>query len=184
MEHYDSKYDGLNILDEFRTKDEAYDQWDDYYGRGYYSYEVYVLTDMTKPGKYQYGLITLEYEPFYVGHGRIGRMKKSWNIDWDNIHTFKQQRILEIGKKGGNIYGYKLGLFYTKNKASVVEKKVMNIIPRELLTNSVINYCPVPLTEKDLNIHLKHLNQTKENKEILHQCMEVIKREKRKLLLI
>jgi hypothetical protein len=148
--------DTLGILEDCRTQreiDYALDDWDAYYGKYPNSYEVYVLLDSTKPGIYKFGTLEFDYEPFYVGHGQIGRSKKSASL-WGqiDIYSFKTKRMKEIAKKRGSIRYYKIGYFQTKTKAFMVEKKLMNLIPRSYLTNSLLHLCEVPIIPKDYEI--------------------------------
>jgi hypothetical protein len=43
----------------------------------YNDYYVYVFLRCDRPGKFKYGKIVLNYEPFYVGKGRVNRIKTS-----------------------------------------------------------------------------------------------------------
>lgn len=150
--------DDFGILDDCDTPkevDQALDLWDKYYGIPPYSYEVYVLMDGTKPEKFVFGPLELNYEPFYVGHGQIGRNRKSAALGRQkDKYTHKVARMIDIvEKKGGVIRSRIINRFYTKNKAFMVEKKLMNLIPRSFLTNSLIHYCEVPLLVEDIGCY-------------------------------
>ena len=130
--------------------DEVHDKWDEYYGKGYCRYEVYVLMDSTIPGKFMFGPLVFDHEPFYVGHGRNGRAKISASIGrQQDKYNFKSKRMKDIQDNGGYIRWTVINRFKTKTKAFVVEKKIMNLIPRNYLTNSLLHLCEVPLLESD-----------------------------------
>ncbi len=153
-----STYDNdlYGILDEHNTQkeiDEAHDSWDKHYGKPPYTYYVYVLLDGTQPGKYTFGPLRFDHEPFYVGHGKGDRIKKSAMLSRQlDKYTHKVKRMQEIEKDGGTIRPQIVGYFYTKEKAFLVEKKVMNLITRKYLTNGVLHLCEVPLRKEDYNV--------------------------------
>jgi len=154
-EKYDEHYDGLGLIEEGMLKkeiDEVHDYWDDYYGEHPYSYETYVLVDSTKPGEYKFGDLTFNYEPFYVGHGKIGRHKKSGSLARQlDKYNFKIKRMIKINNNGGCIRAVIVGRYQTKVKANLVERKLMNTIPKQYLTNSLLHLCEVPLKKEDCN---------------------------------
>ena len=139
--------------------DAVHDKWDDYYGNGIFDYTVYVLQDGTKSGKWQFGPFEFKHEPFYVGSGKKNRPRQSCKLtsnDWDNNRpNAKIVRLKEIAKKGGKIYWNTIGMYQTKKKSLIVEKKIMNLISRELLTNTITPYCSKPLTENDYSNYWK-----------------------------
>ena len=155
-ETYAGKDDDYDLLEDCYNQKEInkiHDLWDEYYGEHPKSYEVYVLTDGTKPGDYNYGPLFFGYEPFYVGHGEIGRHRKSMGVGRQlDKYCFKTQRMIEIISKGGSIRPKIVGYFYTKTKAALVEKKLMNLIPRNILTNSLYHLCEVPLVKEDYKL--------------------------------
>jgi hypothetical protein len=135
--------------------DEQYDLWDIYYGVHPYSYDVYVLTDGTRPIKLNFGLLEFFHDPFYVGHGDIRkrvRESKALGRQKDK-YCLKTIRMIEIVEtRGGSIRPVIIGRFQTKEKAALVERKIMNTIPRSFLCNGTINYCEIPLTLDDCNV--------------------------------
>lgn len=60
-----------------------------------------------------------------------------------------------IENKGGVIREVRIGKFFTKEKASIVEKKVIREIDNKypgILYNSLFSYCKIPLYKEDCNI--------------------------------
>lgn len=135
-------------LHEQHVIDMAHDKWDIYYGQYPYSYEVYTLADPRFQGRYEFGPLRFNYKPFYVGHGELGRALKSsaYGRQLDK-YTHKIKKMKEIKKAGMRPRIYIVGRFMTKNKAFVVEKKLMNLIPD--LSNSLFHLCEIPLLEED-----------------------------------
>jgi len=137
----------------FIQQDEGRDQWDKVYGCPPYEYEVYVLTDPTKPGNYNFDSLHFTHEPFYVGYGKKGKRayesrKLGRQLD---KYSHKVKRIKEI-YEGGSIPRITIiGTYYTETKAKLMEKKLMNTIPRQYLTNSVTHLCEVPIKEEDFS---------------------------------
>lgn len=148
--------DPYGLLEDCKSQkeiDEAHDLWDYFYGEPPYSYYVYVLLDGRRPGKYKFGPLEFTYEPFYVGHGKKDRVKKSGMLSRQlDKYCHKVKRMIEIEKDGGVIRYQIVGYFYTKEKAALVEKKLMNVIPRNYLTNGLIHLCEVPLKKEDYNV--------------------------------
>jgi len=61
---------------------------------------VYALLDPRKPGKYQYGAVQCDYEPFYIGKGTGYRCKKHIYRTENKIKSNKINKIIkETGKK-------------------------------------------------------------------------------------
>ncbi len=67
---------------------------------------VYVLLDTRRPGNFQYGRFTFDYEPFYVGKGkgrrdishfRLGNINKDLNLKKNLKRIHKIRKILELG---------------------------------------------------------------------------------------
>lgn len=136
--------------------DEAHDQWDERYGKPPFKYQVYALLDGRRQGKYEFGPLLFNYEPFYVGCGDKRRAERSARLSRQmDKYTHKVKRMMEIERDGGIIRCQVISYFYTRYKALLVEKKLMNLIPRQYLTNSTIHLCEVPLKEEDYkNINL------------------------------
>lgn len=147
-------YDMLEDCTTYKERDEMFDlYWDESYRETqYYQYETYVLCDSRRPGRYVFGPLQLTHEPFYVGHGKRNRYKKSMALGRQlDKYCFKVKRMIEIIEGGGVIRPVIIGRYYTKRKAEVVERKLMNTIPKDLLENSVFSLCEIPLTKEDCN---------------------------------
>jgi len=130
----------------------AYDEWDKVYGIYPILFEVYILLDGNKPGDWSFGPIELSHKPFYVGCGKLGRHEHSMGKGRQlERHCEKTDRIIEIFRLGGlTAVGYYIvNYFMTKEKAVVVEKKIMRLIGKRYLTNAEFNYCIIPLLEED-----------------------------------
>ena len=57
---------------------------------------VYVYLNPTKPGNFNYGQYHFEYEPFYIGKGKDGRMYKHLQIvDKNRLKNNKLKKILK-----------------------------------------------------------------------------------------
>jgi len=144
-------------------------EWEDNYQRDYkYKYETYILLDRNKNGIYKFGPFTFPYEPFYVGYGLLGRGWRSADL-WDQYDNYnlKVQRMKEIGY--GKIGCSVIGRYYTKQKAALVERKLMNLIPRKFLHNSIIRLCEIPLTNEDYSVYANNTfiqNKCKERQEL------------------
>ena len=156
------KAEGINddfhlIKDEmtFKEKDRARDCWDYYYGIYPYDYEVYLLMDSTKPGRYKYGPIECTHEPFYVGCGkRYIRVRESKALGRQrDKYLLKVHRMEEIINAGGYIRHQIIGCYFTETKSKLVEKKIMNLIPRNVLTNATFHFCEIPLLKEDYELH-------------------------------
>jgi hypothetical protein len=153
--------DVYNLLEDCNTckeRDQAYDYWDDYYKENpYYQYETYILTDSRRPGKYEFGPLVLTHEPFYVGHGKKGRHVESMALGRQlDKYCFKVKRMIEIIESGGVIRPVVVGWYYTKKKAELVEKKLMNTIPKSYLENSSLFLCEIPLKKEDCNAMISY----------------------------
>jgi len=138
----------------FKKTDEAYDQWDIQYGDGKQDYLVYVLTDPTKPIKLRFSPLEFYHEPFYVGYGdAVQRLKDTVGVGRQkDKYSAKTARLLEILSKGHNARKVIIGKFETKEKAMLIERKIMNTINKSFLTNALFHYCEVPLTIADCNV--------------------------------
>jgi len=141
----------------YNKRDCIYDMWDAMYGDGSKDYEAYVLCDGTKPGDFKFGLLQFSWEPFYVGHGIRKRSRKSCWVPYEHLRcptNFKEKRIREIALKKGHIYMEIIDYYQTKKKASVVERKLMNTIPKKYLTNMLRHYCTLNLHKEDCGYHI------------------------------
>ena len=138
-----------------KRKDEAYDRWDDYYGKGTYDFVVYALLDETLPGPFKFGPLEFEYSPFYIGHGDSReRVRKSRDyLQQSDEYNLKVKKMEMIYEKTGNPYMRVkiIGHFKTKNKASLVERKIIQLMRDcgHILDNSAFNLCEIPLKEDD-----------------------------------
>jgi hypothetical protein len=134
------------------------DSWDIIYGRYPYSYEVYALTDSTKPIVFSLSYLSFTHEPFYIGHGKYNkRFRESMALGRQKDKYTKKVRamIKIIEQQGGVIRPIQIGKFYTKEKASIVEKKIISLFDLTypgMLQNSLYNACQVPLFKSDCNI--------------------------------
>jgi hypothetical protein len=127
------------------------------YGDSNLRYSVYVLTDSTKPGSYTYGMLSFNHEPFYVGSGIKGRrVKESLSLgrQMEREYSYKVQRMIDIKNMGGSLMRYIIiGNFCTKEKAELVERKIIHLIRLTTrLENSIQLFCAVPLTVSDCNV--------------------------------
>lgn len=139
----------------FKKIDEAHDQWDIVYGNGKHDYIVYVLTDGTKPKKLQFGPLDFNYEPFYVGYGSIiNRLKETAKVGRQkDKYTEKTARLINIQEVlKGQIRKIIIGRYFTKEKAMLVERKVIYTIRKDLLTNASFNFCELQLLAADCNV--------------------------------
>jgi len=86
-------------------------------------YYVYLLLDSSKPGKYNYGEFTFDYEPFYVGKGKGYRIKNTTTDLRSNLFkTKKVKKLLE-----NNIEIIKIKLFENITEEESFEKEKMLI---------------------------------------------------------
>jgi len=139
-------------------RDILYEQWDINFGIGSYDYVVYSLLDDRFPGPHTYGPLTFKYVPFYIGHGEAKkRAQKSGNyLQHAGEYTLKTKKMEEIFKVTGNRFMRTkiISSFKTKNKAALVEKKVIQLIRDcgHVLDNSSFNRCDIPLTADDYKL--------------------------------
>ena len=159
-EIHDGTEDTLGLLEGCTTPleiDKVYDQWDKHYGDGQNRYVVYVLMDSLKCDKYQFDQLQFNYEPFYVGCGKNIRPRESAALGRQlGEYTAKVDRMKRIVAAGGVVRIQIVGRFSTKKKAELVEKKLMNLIPHNFLTNGVYHFCELPLVEEDYNCMSSH----------------------------
>jgi len=62
-------------------------------------YYVYVYLDVSKPGKFEYGEYTFDFEPFYVGKGSNGRDR--FHLKGSNHNKEFSKRIKDIKESVG-----------------------------------------------------------------------------------
>lgn len=135
--------------------DQLYEQWDRLYGDGKNDFEVYVLTDVTRPVLLNFGpYIQFNHQPFYVGYGAIGhRHQESMKIGRNqDKYCHKTKRLNEIRARGEYPRTVIIGHFNTQKKAHLVERKLMNLICWSFLTNSKYHLCEIPLIASDCNV--------------------------------
>lgn len=89
-------------------------------------YYVYVLLDSSKPGNYNYGSYSFEYEPFYVGKGRLDRIK---NTIYDKS-KFKKNKIESLINKGIEIISKKVLTNLTNENSINKEIELISLIGR------------------------------------------------------
>ena len=89
-----AEYYAKDEIDDYDNPDELYDNWDFLYGKGTKDYETYILCDTSKPCNEQFGPLKFAYEPFYVGHGKRGRARKSCNISFWEMKNMDFQKAL------------------------------------------------------------------------------------------
>jgi len=135
----------------------------------YSTYVVYVLLDETKPGKYKFGPLSFDYEPFYVGEGqriRPAKSKKSVSFESD-ISTAKEERIYQMDNDdvGTQIIGY----YKDKNEAKFIEAKMLYLIPKKYLVNS--NFPFLPESKRQLNVSECFVCKKERQKRIIKQAM-------------
>lgn len=141
-----------------KEKDEAHDAWDDYYGKGSFDFDVYSLLDIRKPGSYIFGPLVFTHSPFYIGHGNgKQRVKKSRDyLQQSGEYNLKVKKMEEIYKETGNssMRVKIIGKFKTKNKAALVERKIIQLIRDNghVLDNSDFRLCEVPLKPEDYKL--------------------------------
>lgn len=104
---------------------------------------VYAYLDTTKPGVYNYscdfGEISLEYEPFYIGKGNKKRINKGF---YSNKNKLKVNKIAKIKKlTGEKPIAIKLYENLTESEALVIENNIINILGKRVdKTGILVNY--------------------------------------------
>jgi len=146
-------------------KHRAWDKWDDMYGGGRLDYMVYVLCDKSDPGKYIYGppegtQLRLNFRPKYIGHGQCEKGKRRARCVESKGKGRQEDKpgekyywIEEMARKKRKIHTDILGLYYTKEKAKIVEIKLLYLMKKECvdLTNATYTFTQVPLNEDDFD---------------------------------
>jgi len=135
--------------------DLLFDDWDKLYSDGIKSYEVYVLTNPTKPIRLNFGpYLEFNHQPYYVGYGQINhRNEESMGVGRNqDKYDFKSRILMEIRKQGSLPRSIIIGYFYTQQKAMLVERKVMNTIHRSFIYNVEHHRCDIPLNKYDCNV--------------------------------
>lgn len=151
-----TKQDIYNGRDRDLSKHTVMDMWDDVYGIGNFDHIVYMLCDTSKYGHYKFGPLTFNWEPFYVGEGKLNRDKHSSSVgrqlDKGGLKVIRLDYMREHKIK---VARYIIGVFQTKVKSEIVEKKIMTLFTSlkqtSLLTNAVFHYTDIPLNKKDYN---------------------------------
>ncbi len=132
----------------------AWDKWDKVYGEGKKDYEVYVLCDEHQSGHYEYGPLTFQYKPIYVGSGKRGRSIESAAVGRQRDKGGEKVHVLEeMQQRNDKVRICIIGKFYTEKKAKVVEMKLLNLIPKSILSNGEFPFCEIPLKPEDYEYH-------------------------------
>jgi hypothetical protein len=93
------------------------------------NYYVYIYLDSRKPGKYKYGEIEFDHEPFYVGKGSGNRIYTGINGSKNN--TYKKRKIRKMLINDGCLpIAIKLEENLTEANAFVNEIKYIKLIGR------------------------------------------------------
>ena len=141
----------------------AWDRWDSMYGCGRLDYMVYVLGDESDPGEFIYGPpdgvhLRLNYRPYYIGHGQRGKGKRrdrcvesAGKGRQEDKAGEKYYWIEQMATNKKKIHQEILGYYYTKEKAKMIEIKLLNLMKQEgyFLTNATYTWTQVPLYEND-----------------------------------
>lgn len=139
-------------------------------------YYIYVFLDGTKPGKYTYGDINFDYEPFYVGKGTGNRLKSSL---LDRESPFKINKIKKIRRIGGEIITLKLFENLENEESLEIEKILISKIGRrDMGSGTLVNQTDggdgrfrsphsdetklkISKTKKERNLSIPHSEETK-----------------------
>jgi hypothetical protein len=139
-------------------------------------YYIYLFLDKSKPGKFIYDDIELEYEPFYVGKGTGNRIKLSL---YDRESPFKVNKIHKIKYLGGEIVSIKLYENLENNQSLEIEKMIISKIGRrDLGLGTLVNQTDggdgrltsyhsietkkkISETKKSQNLSTPHTDETK-----------------------
>lgn len=109
---------------------------------------VYVLLDPRKPGKFQYKVnetvISLDFEPFYVGKGVRSRMLRheahARKFPEPKQHDFKTNKIRSIHREGMNLISVKICEVLTDEEACQFEMALIQAIGRFSDGGPLTNY--------------------------------------------
>jgi hypothetical protein len=146
-------------------------------------YCSYALLNILKPGKFVYPPLTFEFEPLYIGEGKenttYSRPKQSKKGRSEPTNE-REERILEIGVE--NILIRMIGYYKDKDHSKLVEAKILNIMPRDMLTNGRYPYlksdqkklyddeCYVSEYERETYDTLEKINKIKTKREDEFDC--------------
>lgn len=98
-------------------------------------YYVYVYLDPRKPGKYKYGKYEFNYEPFYIGKGKINRYKSYKNRNNYFINIINKLKKLKLKPIIIKLYEN-----LNENESIKLEIKLIKIIGRkDINQGSLIN---------------------------------------------
>lgn len=98
---------------------------------------VYVLLDPRKPGNFEYGPLSFDYEPFYVGKGKGKRDRSHFrmgNVRQDAARTkspFKVNKILKILESGLEPIVVRIKQEATERVAFKLEVRAIELIGRK-----------------------------------------------------
>lgn len=101
-------------------------------------YYVYCYLDPRKPGKYQYGEFSFDFEPFYIGKGKGDRIKKHlmshelFNKSRIRHNRLKNSKINSIKSDGLVPIYSKIAEDLQNEDASALEIKLISIIGRKI----------------------------------------------------
>lgn len=87
---------------------------------------VYVFLDSTKPGEWIYDDLKFDFEPFYIGRGKLDRII---NSKFDK-KTFKSNKIKSIKEKGGEIISHKIFDNLSYEESNLIESQLIKQIGR------------------------------------------------------
>jgi len=116
-------------------------------------YYVYIFLDPRKPGRFVYGNLSFNFEPFYIGKGRDSRYRRHLNNSRLNErnNTIKTGKLKNILAAGYNPLDYVVILFnnLTNEIAQQEEMRLIKLIGRiDLKTGPLAN-----LTEGGEGMH-------------------------------
>jgi len=100
---------------------------------------VYIYLDTRKPGKYIYGDLIFDFEPFYIGKGKNNRIKQHI-FNFSKITNLeKRNKIIAITKQTGKppLY-FKIFENLTNDEANSLEIEIIKLIGRKDLKEGVL----------------------------------------------
>lgn len=122
---------------------------------------VYVYLDSRKPGNYNYGKFSFDFEPFYIGKGKNFRMFKHLKEKSNerNINTYKYLKIQKIRNETGK------DPIILKVFENLLEQKALDIEEEMILTigRKCINTGPLANIQESgkQNSFFEHTEKTK-----------------------
>jgi hypothetical protein len=155
------------------------------------NYYVYAFLDPEKPGQYIYEDFTFDYEPFYIGKGRNGRMISSLRIKYSN--GFKKNKLISLKNKGLVPISIKVNENLTNTESLNIEIKLIKLIGRrDLNTGSLTNMtdggegrlCGKNSKESNEKIRLSLLKTNNEKRDKYGYCFKLNDDAKEKLRIL